>query len=101
MSVDNTIKHILTEVQSRPSPPSEVSEDKLFDELFGGSVEEYGEALKKLTDTANDKTIDIRVARDDAFKAYTRLNRGFELCWRQAWKASRIEMILEATNERT
>ncbi len=95
MSLDSTIKHILVEAQSRPLPPSDVPEDKLFDELFGGSIEEYGEALKKLTDITNDKTIDIRVARDDAFKAYTRLNRGFELCWREAWKASRTEMILE------
>lgn len=111
MSLDSTVKHILTQAQRPPSPLSDVlrplppsnnvSEGKLFDELFGSSTKEYAEALKKLADVANDKTIDIRVARDDAFKAYARLNKGFELCWRTAWSEARTEMILEATNEKS
>lgn len=72
------------------------AQEKLFDELFkvDGPVE-YGKALKMIADTASEKTRDIREARDEAFKVYSRYSEAFNMCWQDQWRIARDEMIVK------
>jgi DNA-directed RNA polymerase subunit F len=112
MSVHDVVKNMLREVHSRP-PVTELTndersrrfqraeaqkaQDKLFDELFGGTVEEHGEALRKIADIATAETTDLRAARDDAFQTYLRLNTAHNTAWKLAWRKARDTMIAEAS----
>ena len=75
------------------------SQNKVFGDLYGPArpMTEGERAIRKaLTDAANAKTADMRAARDDALKAYSRISEAFNLCWREAWNQARAEMILGA-----
>ena len=76
------------------------AQEKLFDELYKVcDGKEYGEALKEIADAANEKTRDMREARDEAFKVYSRLSEAYNLCWKEAWRTARDTMIVEANYE--
>ena len=82
------------------------AQEKLFDALFpnrpgGLKGVEYGRALKKIADTANEKTRELREARDEAQRVCARLSDACDVAWKDEWRTARDTMILEASNERT
>lgn len=70
-------------------------QEKLFDELYKTGVQEYGEALKEIADVASEKTVELREARDEAFRVYTKLSTAFNENWKAEWRAARDAKILE------
>lgn len=94
MSRNNAANELFKRLYGRPS--SETSQQELFAELYKQvPPEEYTAALKRLADAANDKTADLRAAKDEAQRAFLRLNDAYDLCWREAWAQARAEMVLE------
>ena len=82
----------------------EKAQQNLFDNLFkdGNPTDvDYGKALREIRHIANDKTRDIREARDEAFERYSKLSQAFNMCWKEAWRTARDTMILEGNDERT
>lgn len=82
------------------------AQEKLFDALFpncpgGLKSDGYGRALKKIADTANDRTRELREARDESFKTCGRLSGAFNVAWKEEWRKARDRVIEEASNERT
>jgi hypothetical protein len=76
------------------------AQEKLFDALFpDGTGVEYGTALKKIADTANNRTRELREARDDSFKVCARLSDAFDVAWKDEWRKARDRMILEVNDE--
>ncbi len=59
-------------------------QQELFDDL----------TLRKFANIASEKTREIREARDDAFKVYTRLSNAYNLCWQEAFEVARDTMII-------
>jgi hypothetical protein len=77
-------------------PLNEVTNEDIYTELRAAwPGKGFDKRVRQLANTANDKTADLRVARDDAFKTYCRISEGFNLAWKEAWSAARAEMILE------
>jgi hypothetical protein len=77
-------------------PVNEVTKREIYYELREAwPGEDFAARVRQLANTANDKTADMRAARDDAFKSYCRISEGFNLAWKEAWAAARAEMVLE------
>jgi hypothetical protein len=83
-------------------PVNEVTNEDIYTELrTAWPGKGFDERIRQLANTANDKTADLRAARDAAFKTYCRISEAFNLTWKEAWAAARAEMILEGTNGQT
>ena len=66
------------------------SRQELFDALFKDTApKKYAEALKKHAAIACEKTHDMREARDDAFRTYTRLSKAYNLRWGEDGQTAR------------
>jgi hypothetical protein len=89
MSAQN---ELFKKLYGHPQPTKE----ELFAELYTVVAhEEYSKFLKKIADAADERTRELREARDKMRKAYSKLNTAYDLCWREAWAQARAEMVLE------
>jgi len=79
----------------------ERAQQDLFDKLFkvNNSAGYFERAVKRMTSTADKKTRDLREARSEAFHAYTKANKAFNVRWQKVFRETRDEMIEEASNE--
>lgn len=89
---------------SGPNERTRLREEKqcdLFDKLFkvNSSPGYFGRAVKRMTDAADKKTRDLLEARSEAFWAYTKANKAFNVRWQEVYRETRDEMILEANDE--
>jgi hypothetical protein len=78
---------------------NETAKQDRFDELFKcDGPKEYGAALNEIGRIANEQTRELREARDEAFRVYTKLSTTFNDSWRAEWRKARDEMIQGETD---
>ncbi len=76
------------------------SDHELFTALCEDTGLERGAAtIKKLARIADEKTHDLRVARDDAFRFYCRTSVAFNQEWKSEWTAARAAVIEAAQSQ--